>query len=326
MPPVKQVKIGWYSRFRVWLQRVFFKRLVSLMSRVPAERVAPLQAKGAAGLKDSYSGLPQEYRVFHGMPGHIIGDAGDPARTAVLYLHGGAFLFPAIPKLHMELVGRLCVDLDAWSFMPDYRLAPHNPAPAALDDCERAYRGLLEAGYSADNILLIGDSAGGNLVLCLLHRLARQSLEMPACAVCLSPVTELGRLHAPPSRPRNARTESLVPMSQAARLIQWYVGDQDASDPEISPLYADYRGFPPLYFIASEREILLDDSLLAARRAEEAGVDTRIDVWPVLPHAFLIFEHIFAEAKQARAEVVEFARQYLGKPSRAEAGPAAQRV
>ena len=117
-------------------------------------------------------------------------------------------------------------------------------------------------------------------------------------------------MHAPPSRGRNAKLDALVPLSFAYRMTKWYVGGQDASDPEISPLYADYSAFPPLYFIASEREGLLDDSILAVQQARQAGVETQLDVWPVLPHAFVIFESMFAEAPQAREDIGAFIRKH----------------
>jgi acetyl esterase/lipase len=196
--------------------------------------------------------------------------------------------------------------------MPDYRLVPLHAHPAALDDCERAYRGLLDQGCAPQRIVLIGESAGGNLVLSLLQRIRKAGLGLPACAVPISPITDLARIHAPPSRNRNAHREALVPLSFAYRMTKWYVAGQDASHPEISPLYADYAGFPPLYFLVGEREILLDDSVLAAQRAREAGVETQLDVWPVLPHAFLIFESRFSEASQARRDVVDFIRRHAG--------------
>ena len=90
---------------------------------------------------------------------------------------------------------------------------------------------------------------------------------------------------------------------------------QDTSNLEISPLYADYTGFPALYFILSEQEMLLDDGLLAAECARAAGVETELDVWPVLPHAFPIFESMFAEASQARRDIVEFVRRHAKRKS-----------
>ncbi len=94
-------------------------------------------------------------------------------------------------------------------------------------------------------------------------------------------------------------------------MAELYDGDWDTADPELSPLLADFRGFPPLYFLVSDNEVLLDDSVLMARRAREAGVRTRLDVWPVLPHAFPLFERLMPEARQARVDMVAFAREHL---------------
>jgi acetyl esterase/lipase len=126
-------------------------------------------------------------------------------------------------------------------------------------------------------------------------------------------VTELARSDAPPSRVFNAGRDALLSSSFLQRAVRLYVGNNDASDPEISPLFADYAGFPPLYFLACEREILLDDSVLAAERARDAGVDTKLDVWPVLPHAFLLWESSFVEAPQARRDIVAFILRCMGK-------------
>lgn len=270
---VKSVHIGVRSRFRVWLLRLFFKRLMGRMGRGSEERIALLQVRAAGRLPEQCSGLNLEYRIINEVPGPMLGDSQDAGKLVILYLHGGAFVFPASPALQLEFLGRLCRDSSAVGFMPDYRLVPQHPAPAALDDCERAYRGLLALGYPPKRIVVVGESAGGNLVLGLLQRIRKANLGLPACAVPISPITDLARMHAPPSRGRNAKREALVPLSLAYRMTQWYVGGQDASDPEISPLYADYCGFPPLYFIASEREILLDDSILAVRQARQARDD-----------------------------------------------------
>jgi acetyl esterase/lipase len=310
---IKQVRIGWRSRLRVKLLRTFFRPLLSRMGKASPERMAALQARAAAGLKDKYSGLPTRYCVVEGISGHLIGAASECQRLAILYLHGGAFVFPASPDLQVALLGRLCSDLDAVGFMPDYRLVPRHPWPAALDDCERGYRGLLSLGFAPERIVVMGESAGGNLVLSLLQRIRKAGLPMPACAVPISAVTELGRSHAPPSRTFNARREALIPIAFGNRMTQLYVDGQDASNPEISPLYADYAGLPPLHFLVGAEEYLLDDTLLAAEQARAAGVETELEVWPVLPHAFPLFESMFSEAPLARKEMVAFIRRHVGR-------------
>jgi acetyl esterase/lipase len=309
-PKIKQVHIGLPSRIRVLLLRLFFKPVISRMTtKSSLARIASIQARAAGVFKDSCCGLPVEYRVINNAPGSMVGDPRPTNRLALLYLHGGAFMYPASPQLQLTLLAQLCVELDAVGFMPDYRLTPQHPAPAALDDCERAYRGLLSLGYSPSQIVLLGESAGGNLVLCLLQRIRKGGLAMPACAIPMSAVTDMARVHAPPARVLNAKREALVSLSSMQRINDWYVGHQDATDPEISPLYADYTGFPPLYFLASDSELLRDDTVLVAERAKTAGVPTRLDVWPILPHAFPIFGHLFVEVQQARADILGFIRQ-----------------
>jgi acetyl esterase/lipase len=120
----------------------------------------------------------------------------------------------------------------------------------------------------------------------------------------------MGRAHGPPSRGRNARRDPVIPIQAIYKVDDLYAGDWDASDPELSPLYADYRGFPPLYFLVGESEVLLDDSLLAARQAEEAGVTVQVDVWPVLPHAFPLFP-MLVENREVHQDMLRFARQHL---------------
>ena len=308
---VRDIRIGWRSRVRVWVLRWFFRPLVARLARAAPERMARLQARAAGELPAQCVGLPVRYAILGGAPAAVIGNSARTDGTAILYLHGGGFVFPAVPRMQHELLARLCVALDAVGVMVDYRLAPWHPFPAALDDCERVYRALLDAGFAASSIVVAGESAGGNLVLTLLLRIRAAGLPMPACAVPISPVTELGRVHAPPSRVSNAARDALLSPALFIAANAGYLAGQDASNPEISPLYADYTGLPPMYFIASDCEMLRDDSVLAARQARDAGVEVELDVWPVLPHAFPIFGTMFAEVALARDAIVAFIRRHL---------------
>jgi acetyl esterase/lipase len=161
-------------------------------------------------------------------------------------------------------------------------------------------------------MVIAGESAGGNLVLGLLQRIRKHGWPMPACAVPISPVTEMGRLHAPPSRAIKRFSDPLLPIDALQRVDEMYARGWDASDPELSPLYADLKGFPPLYLLASDSEVLLDDTVLLARRAREAGVPVKLEVWPILPHAFPLFERFMPEVRQAREDITGFLRQHVG--------------
>lgn len=313
VPAMKAVVIGWRSRLVTWLMRRILRPLLGWAVHGSYQRIARVQLMMAARVCRHSFGLPLDYCVIGRVPGHVVGSLTDTGKSAILYLHGGAFILPAVPEVHVTMVAHLCRDLDAVGFVVDYRLAPFNKFPAALDDCERAYCALLELGFAGNRIVVAGESAGGALTLGLLQRIRKAGLPMPACAVPISPVTEMGRLHAPPSRAMKRHSDPLLPIAALQRVDEMYAGNWDASDPELSPLYADLTGFPPLYLLASDSEVLLDDTVLLARRAREAGIPTRLDVWPIVPHAFPLFERFLPEVKQARLDIAAFMREHLAR-------------
>lgn len=308
---LKDIHIGRRSRVYIVMLRIFLKPLMRWFMRGSSNRVAKGQLQLASRRCENTEGLAQDYRIIGRVPGPVIGPIDDPKKPVLLWLHGGGFLVPASPEVHLRLLALLCKQLGAAGFLPDYRLAPFNKFPAALDDAERAYRGLLDAGFAPERIVICGDSAGGHLSLSVIQRIRKAKLPMPACVVAISPVTEMGRVHAPPSRARNNRMDAIIPIGSFGNIDDWFAGDWDASDPELSPLYADFAGYPPLYFIVGEKEVLRDDTLLAAYQARNAGVETRLDVWPHLPHAFVLFEVLFKELDVARADIITFIRSHL---------------
>jgi acetyl esterase/lipase len=310
---LKDVHISFRSRVITWLMRRFLRPMLKWTIHGSYDRIARVQLFLARRRCRNSYGLPLDYCVVGRCPGHVVGKLTDTHKSALLYLHGGAFVIPAVPETHVSMMARWCKDLDAVGFMADYRLAPFNKFPAALDDCERAYVALLELGFDANRMVIAGESAGGNLVLGVLQRIRKAGLPMPACAVPISPATEFGRIHAPPSRAYKLHSDPLLPIASLQRVDEMYAGDWDASDPELSPLYADVKGFPPMYLLASDSEVLLDDTVLLARRMREAGIETKLDVWPVLPHAFPLFEGIYPEVRQARKDIIEFIRGHIGE-------------
>jgi epsilon-lactone hydrolase len=307
----RELTLSFRTRLILGFMRIFMKPMLAFIFKAHPERIAKMQLQVSSMRCSNTEGLPLTYDLVDRVPGHIFGKLGDTSRPVVLWLHGGAFILPAAPNAHLFMVAKLCKGLDADGFLPDYRLAPFNPFPAGLDDCELAYRSLLDMGYPPSKIVLGGDSAGGNFTLALLHRIKKTGLPMPACAIPVSPVTELGRLHNPPSRPRVRKKDPLLPVSGMQSIGNFYAEGQDTANPEISPLYMDCSGLPPLLFVASSNEILMDDAVMMARRTHAAGVPTSCQIWPHLPHAFPLFESYFPEATQARIEIAEFAKQHL---------------
>lgn len=307
----KAVTLGRRTRLIICLMRWLLRPWLSFMLSGSHKRIARLQLRMAAQPCRDTAALTQDYRVLGRVPGHTVGDIDNTEAPVLLYLHGGAFILPAVPATHLTLVAKLARSIGGSGFLADYRLAPFNRHPAALDDCENAYRALLERGFDARRIVVAGESAGGNLLLGLLQRIRAAGLPMPAGAAAISPATEMGRIHAPPSRARFRKSDPILPAEALHRIDPLYAGGHDASDPELSPLYMDLDGLPPIFMQTSDAEILLDDTLLLGRRMYEAGVEVRVDVWPGLPHAFPLFEAIFPEVQQARQDIADFLRSCL---------------
>jgi monoterpene epsilon-lactone hydrolase len=307
----RPVPISRRSRLIVWLMKRVLRPWLGRMIRGSDEKIARIQLRITHMRCPNNHGLPLEYTIVGQVPGHVFGDLADVRRPVLLWLHGGAFILPASPMAHLEMAAWFASRLGGSSFLPDYRLAPRNHFPAAQDDCERAYKALLDLGHPASQIVLGGDSAGGHLTLGLLQRIRRNGWPMPACAVPVSPATELGRIHSPPSRTWKRHSDPILPIAALQRVDAMWAGDWDASDPELSPLYADCTDFPPMLFLATDNEVLTDDTVLMARRAKAAGVDVKCEIWPVLPHAFPLFS-LFAEVRLVRQEMLAYMKERLG--------------
>ncbi len=305
------VKLSFRSRNILRLMGAIAPRLLYRMAHLTPERMLSIQQRAQKMPIPFVPGITITRGSLGGIPSPVFGEL-NPKKPLVFWLHGGAFMLPAAPSIHYSTAAKLCKSLDACGVMPAYRLAPKHPYPAGLDDCENAYLAALELGFSAKNILLIGDSAGGNLVFGLMQRLRQRGLQMPACAVAISPVAELARASGPPSLYLKRCKDPLLPLAAMPQLAELYFKGQDGSNPELSPLYMDCSGLPPLFFITSSHEILMDDIVNLAERCEGAGVNTLCQVWPKLPHAFPIFERLFPEARIALEDIANFAAQHLG--------------
>lgn len=310
----RPMAISLRSRIIVWLLRHTLRPWLARMIRGSDEKVAKMQLLTSHMRCPNTHGLTEEYTIVGRVPGHVYGDLADTTKPVLLWLHGGAFILPAAPSAHLEMVAWFASKMGGSGFLPDYRLAPRNRFPAQLDDCERAYRALLDLGHSPSKIVLGGDSAGGHLTIGLLQRIRKNGWAMPACVIPVSPATEMGRIHSPPSRTWKRHADSILPIAALQRVDEMFAGDWDASDPELSPLYADCTGFPPMLMLATNNEVLTDDTVLLARRAKAAGVDVKCEIWPLLPHAFPLFLALFPEVKVVRKEMLEYIKQKLGLP------------
>ena len=224
----------------------------------------------------------------------------------MLYLHGGGYVLGSA-RSHRSLAKRIAFDARARVVVPDYRLAPEHPFPAAVDDAVAAYRWLLASAGGAERIAVAGDSAGAGLALALLVSLRDAGAPLPACAVLLSPFADLECCAH--SYDRLAAADPIVSREMAIGMGRTYVGEGgDAGHPLASPVRAKLDGLPPLLVQVGSREVVLDDAREIERRAREAGVAARLEVWDGMIHAWHLYAAALEDGRRAVAELAAFVR------------------
>lgn len=248
-----------------------------------------IEARGAFdAMMDSV--LPHDEVTFEhdtvgGIPGVWVTPAHCRPGEVILHLHGGWFNFGSANAFR-HLVAHIAARSGVRAFVPDYRLAPEHPFPAAVDDVLACYRGLDERNIS--RIAITGDSAGGNLALILASRIADNDVSakvMLVGVVALSPVTDLTL--SSETYATRADADPLFTRAQVSELVHSYLRGADPKHPHASPLYAPLTGLPPVRVHVGDDEVLLDDSREYVYRAISAGVDARVDVWMGMPHGFV---------------------------------------
>lgn len=227
--------------------------------------------------------------------------------TAVFYLHGGGYIAGS-PRTHRPMMARLAAMTGIRVYLPDYRLAPEYPCPAAFDDALAAWQGL----PGPDRIILGGDSAGGGLALSLLAHLVAQKDTRVQGTFAFSPWTDLALTG--PSLDENAARDVLLPVERIGELVGMVLGDTDPRDPRISPFYADFKGAPPVYLQASDTEILRDDALRMVPKLAQQDVATHVDTWPDAPHVWQMLDGWVPEAREALSRVAAFVETRLSPP------------
>jgi acetyl esterase/lipase len=253
-------------------------------------------------------GVNYEPAVAGGIPGmwcrpkeHSAKDA--PVDAAILYLHGGAYLLGSSAGYH-NLGGQIAARTTTPAFVADYRRAPEQPFPAAVDDSVAAYKGLIELGFGA--IAVAGDSAGGALTLATIA--STQSASIRPCAAVLFSIWSDLAFTGQSFQERAARdpqlTQPILTNGAAA-----YLHGQSAHDPLASPLYADADEYPPMQFHVGTEELLLDDTIRSGEKAQAAGVDATIHVWEGMVHVFPRFVGTLEAAPKALDISAAFLRE-----------------
>ncbi len=225
--------------------------------------------------------LPDNERMIHGEWNYV--NRAHMKKYIILYCHGGGYSTGSC-RYARTLTGKLAMStsMDVLSF--DYRLAPENPYPAATEDAMQVWNYLMLLGYGARDVIVAGDSAGGNLALSLTLRLKEEKRLLPRGLVLMSPWTDL--TSSGQSYKENEEIDPVLNAVYLEEMIDNYAAGQDLKNPLISPLFGDYSGFPPIYIQVGSNEILLDDSTLLYKKLLKANVSVRLDTFDGMWHVF----------------------------------------
>ncbi|HEX5227200.1 MAG TPA: alpha/beta hydrolase [Bryobacteraceae bacterium] len=237
-----------------------------------------------------------ETATVGGVPARWATAPGVAKDRVLLYLHGGGYMLGS-SLAYRALFSGLARAAGARGLALDYRLAPENPFPAAVDDAVAGYRGLLGQGIAAGNIAIAGDSAGGGLTVAMLVAARDAGLPMPAAAVAISPLADLACTGE--SLKTKAAEDPSLNSDGLGGMAATYLQGASPRSPLASPIYADLKGLPPLLIQVGSVEILLDDSVRLAARAGGANVDVKLDIWAGMPHVWHGFASMLSEGRDA---------------------------
>ena len=230
------------------------------------------------------------------------------SKKVVLQLHGGGFIL-GLQNMHRDIAQKYCKIIEGGiTVTPNYRTAFEAPFPAGIMDCIETYKWLLEQGYNAKDIIVTGESSGGNFVLSLMLYLKDHGIELPGKAITISPVTDF-----------HFETESCHKYKDICMIGNNFGGGRfdiakfpyfendnvNLSDPYLSPYFGDYSDFPPMLMQVGEREVLLDDTIRVAKKIKEAGGKVKVTIYPYMFHVFHALGKL-PETKKAWKEINEF--------------------
>lgn len=244
------------------------------------------------------------------MKAEWIKPAGADSTKVLYYLHGGAYAVCSLDT-HRRMVAKIAEAAGTIAFAIDYRMVPEAPFPAATEDALEGYRFLLEMGYTGQDIVVAGDSAGGGLSAALLQLLRDNNLPQPALAVLLSPWADLegtGQSNITYDVPT-----SIINQKGLLHHGRLYANGADLRHPLISPIYANYQGLAPLYIVASRHELIYDDSVRLAEKAAADGTPVVLETYPHVMHVWQVFDYIILEARHSIRQIGKAIKQALNQ-------------
>jgi monoterpene epsilon-lactone hydrolase len=264
------------------------EELQTIINAIPVDFAAPAA---------DYRAVREMFAPFHGHPvsdelrmvikefgGVRCGkyEIGSAVHTrTVFHCHGGAFVSTTLDEYHFyaEIIAR---QTDCTVVIPDYRLAPEDPYPAAADDCFEAYCGLLNSGVNPEDVILMGESCGGSLAIGLLLQLREKHLPMPACFVSLTGWFDL----SVSGESVDGRDPFLTPQWVRNRGRDYLAGQMNLDDARVSPAFADLSNLPPMYLQIGQFDTVREGATLLAINALRSGVDVTMESWPCMIHGW----------------------------------------
>ena len=221
----------------------------------------------------------------------------------ILFLHGGGYVYGSM-KSHAGMVAEIARYAESKALHMNYRLAPETPYPAAVDDACLAYEWLLEKGYQANKISIVGDSAGGGLVMCTLIALKEKGVALPGSTVCISPWVDLeGKGESYQTR---QELDPMIDQGIVEFVTTNYLNGADPKLPTVSPIHGDFTGFPPLLVQVGEREVLFSDAQMLVEKAQASGMDVTFEEWKDMVHVWHLFYPMLTAGREAMYKVGRF--------------------
>lgn len=258
---------------------------------------------------DKHYKLPDGYKVsrykLENFPMEMLEPENCSSDIVILQLHGGGYVnafkhqYRGMARLYSEASGGGRV------LTIDYRVAPEHTFPAAFLDGVVAFDWLIANGYKEENIILAGDSAGGGLAMAVCHYLRDNHRKMPRAIIAMSPWADLTA--SGKSYIENVDIDPIFGHSDDDIIFDSaYIGDADPANPYISPMFGDFKDFPPMLIQVGTHEMLFSDAETVAEKGKLAGVDVTFTVYDGMFHVFQMVGNLMPESKKAWAEVKDF--------------------
>lgn len=249
-----------------------------------------------------------------GLPIEMLSDDSVSTDKIILQFHGGAYTIPYIDVYRQNALRYSKAGGGVSVVSIDYRTAPEHTYPAALEDAEKSWEWLMERGYKAENIIIAGDSAGGNLALALVQKMRDENKALPKALILMSPWTDMAGNGASFKNnqhldPIFGNKDGIVNNFDGTNNL--YAQGYELDDPRLSPSYGEFYGLPPMLIQVGTHEILESDSVTVYEKAASAGVDATLTRYDGMFHVFQLGGNLLKESRAAWTEVGSFIKEHF---------------